>query len=58
MTKTLKRTILKAIDFAPDWVHRHLDSTDSVERIRARELLAQLIAEAVAKHSGEDVRDK
>ncbi len=51
MTRKLTDTILRAVERAPQWVRRDLDSKDAVARIRAEEALAAMIADALGKQA-------
>lgn len=47
MTDDLTNIVLRAIERAPQWIRRDLESKDNVVRIQAEESLAVIIAEAV-----------
>jgi hypothetical protein len=49
MIDDLRAIVLSAIERAPQWVKRDLDSKDHVVRIQAEESLAAMIAEALRK---------
>ena len=49
MTDELTTIILGAIERAPQWVRRDLESKDHVVRIQAEESLAAMIADAIRK---------
>ncbi len=47
MTDDLTSIVLRAIERAPQWVKRDLESKDHGTRIQAEETLAAMIAEAL-----------
>ena len=47
MTDDLTSIVLRAIERAPQWVRRDLESKDNVIRVQAEESLAVMIAEAL-----------
>lgn len=47
MAADLTTIVLRAIERAPQWVKRDLESKDQVTRIQAEESLAAMIAEAL-----------
>ena len=47
MTRELTDIILRVVERAPQWIRRDLDSKDAVQRIRAEESLAAMIADAL-----------
>lgn len=47
MTDDLTSIVLRAIERAPQWVRRDLESKDNVVRVQAEESLAVMIAEAL-----------
>jgi len=49
MTDDLTTVVLGAIERAPQWIRRDLDSKDRVVRIQAEESLAATIADALRK---------
>jgi hypothetical protein len=49
MTDELTTIILAAIERAPQWIRRDLESKDHVVRIQAEESLAAMIADAIRK---------
>ncbi|KGB55935.1 hypothetical protein FG91_00819 [Sphingopyxis sp. LC81] len=52
MTDELTSIVLRAIERAPQWIRRDLDSKDHVVRIQAEESLAAMIAEVLRKAEG------
>lgn len=49
MTDDLTTIVLRAIERAPQWVRRDLESKDRVVRIQAEESLAAMIADALRR---------
>lgn len=47
MTDELTTIVLRAIERAPQWIRRDLESKDHVIRIQAEESLAAIIADAI-----------
>jgi hypothetical protein len=53
MKDELTNIVLRAIERAPHWIRRDLESKDSVVRIQAEESLAVMIAEAIRTTEGD-----
>jgi len=49
MTDELATVVLSAIERAPQWIRRDLDSKDRIVRVQAEESLAAIIADALRK---------
>ncbi|MDO9368222.1 MAG: hypothetical protein Q7T68_06605 [Sphingopyxis sp.] len=49
MTDELATVVLSAIERAPQWIRRDLDSQDRIVRVQAEESLAAIIADALRK---------
>ena len=49
MTDDLTTVVLRAIERAPQWIRRDLESKDRVMRTQAEESLAAMIADALRK---------
>lgn len=52
MIDELTSIVLSAVERAPQWVRRDLESKDHVARIQAEESLAAMIADALRKAEG------
>ncbi len=49
MTQELTDAILRAVERAPQWLPRDLETKDQIVRVRAEESLAAMIADALEK---------
>lgn len=49
MTDDLTAIVLGAVERAPQWIRRDLESKDRVARVQAEESLAAMIADALRK---------
>ncbi len=47
MTDDLTNIVLRAIERAPQWIRRDLESKEQTARVQAEESLAVIIAEAI-----------
>ncbi|HJS09996.1 hypothetical protein [Sphingopyxis sp.] len=55
MTREPTNIVLRAVERAPRWIRRDLDAKDPVARIRAEELLAAMIADALDQQADAEV---